>query len=135
MTPRLRFGVGGVVSCMSRFIHPSKPICETYPYRPKAHKLEYLILIEESEISIRRGGGLAKVYKFLHLNFPDVIFYAAKRYVHMTLEGPAEDFFVVVEATVPQVRRQVNLTAGDMADLRRQGIATDNDNDLLSHCA
>ena len=74
----------------------------------------------------------------------------------MTLEGPAEDFFVVFEATVNQVRRQVNqtkidsriggvdlttdlpnlnygrtsnLTAGDMADLRRQGIATDDEND------
>ena len=34
---------------------------------------------------------LAKVYNFSHLNFPDVIFYAEKRYVHMTLEGPAED--------------------------------------------
>ena len=61
----------------------------------------------------------------------------------MTLEGPAEDFLVVVEATVPQVQqvnqteidsriggvdttidlpnsgRTSNLTAGDMADLRR----------------
>ena len=85
MTPLLRFGVVGVVSCMSRFIHPSKPICEKYPNSPKAHKLEDLILIAESEISIQRGGGLAKVYKLSHLNFPDVIFYAAKRYVHMTL--------------------------------------------------
>ena len=84
------------------------------------------------------------VYKFSHMNFPDVSFYAAKRYVHMTLEGPTEDLFFVVEATVPQVRQQVNqteidgriggidtttdlpnlnsgrtsnLTAGDMADL------------------
>ena len=110
MTPRLRFGVGRVVICMSRFIHPSKPICEKYPNRPKYHKLEDLILIAESEISIRRGGVLAKVYKFSHLNFLDVIFYAAKWYVHMKLEGSAEDFFVVVEATVPQVRREVNET-------------------------
>ena len=62
MTPRLRFGVDGVVSCMSRFTQPSKPIREKYPNRPKYHKLEDLILIAESEISIRRGGGLAKVY-------------------------------------------------------------------------
>ena len=74
----------------------------------------------------------------------------------MKLGGPSEDFFVVVEATVPQVRRQVNqseidsriggvdattdlpnlnsgrtsnLTAGNMADLWRQGIGTDDDND------
>ena len=84
MTPRLRFGVGGFVSCMSRLIHPSQHTSEKYPTRPKAHKLEDLILIAESEISIRRGGGLAKVYKFLHLNFPDFIFYSEKRYVHMT---------------------------------------------------
>ena len=156
MTPRLRFGVGGFVSCMSRLIHPSKHISEKYPNRPKAHKLEDLILIVESKISIRRGGSLANVYKFLHLNLPDVIFYAAKRYVHMKLEVSSEEFFVVVEATLPQVRRQVNqteidsriggvdattdipnlnsgkpsnLTAGDMADLRRQCIATDDDND------
>ena len=113
MTPRLCFGVGRVVSCMSRFIHIIKPIREKYPNRLKAHNLENLILIAESEISIQRGGGLAKVYKFSHLNFPDVILYAAKRYVHMTLEGPAEDFFVVVEDTVPQVRRQVNHTEID----------------------
>ena len=94
MTPCLRFGVGGFVICMYRFIHPSKPIHEKYPNRSKAHKLEDLILIAESEISIRRGGGLAKVYNFSHLNFPDVIFYAAKRYVHITLEGPAEDFLL-----------------------------------------
>ena len=93
----------GVVSCMSRFIHPSKPIREMYPNRPKDHKLEDLILIAESEISIQRSGGLAKVYIFSHLNFPDAIFSAEKRYVHMTLEGPAEEFFVVVKATVPQV--------------------------------
>ena len=79
MTPCLRFDVGGVVSRMSMFIHPRKPIYEKYPNRPKAHKLEDLILIVESEISIRRGGGLSKVYKFSHLNFPDIIFYAAKR--------------------------------------------------------
>ena len=59
MTPCLSFGVSGVVSCMSRFIHPSKLIREKYPNLPKAHKLEDLILIAESEISIRRGGGLA----------------------------------------------------------------------------
>ena len=106
--------------------------------------------------SIQRGGGLAKVYNFSHLDFPNVIFYAAKRFVYMTLEGPAEQFFVVVEAIVPQVQQQVNqtdidsriggvdattnlpnlnfgrtsnLTADDMAYLRRQGIATDDNND------
>ena len=74
----------------------------------------------------------------------------------MKLEVPSEDFFVVVEATLPQVRRQANqteidsriggvgaatdlpnlnsgrtsnLTAGNMADLWRQCIATDGDND------
>ena len=72
----------------------------------------------------------------------------------MTLEVPAEDFLVVVEATVPQVQqvnqteidsriggvdattnlpnlnsgRTSNLPACNMADLRRQGIATDEDN-------
>ena len=45
ITPRLHFGVSGFVSFMSMYIHSSKPIREKYPNRPKAHKLEYLILI------------------------------------------------------------------------------------------
>ena len=64
--------------------------------------MEDLILIAESEISIRRGGGLAKVYKFSHLNFLDVIFYAAKRYGHMTLEGPAEKNLLLSKPQYPK---------------------------------
>ena len=47
------FGKGGLESCISRFIQPSKPIMENDPNHPKTHKLENLVLIAEYEKKIR----------------------------------------------------------------------------------
>jgi hypothetical protein len=154
MPQRLRVGVGGVGSCISRFIHPSKPIRDKYVNRPKGHKLENLTVIAEGLKTVRRGGGPTNVFIFSHGDFPDVEFYAARRYLHITEEGPEDGLFDQEEevAPVPRCRatreevqarvggvdsvdipipvpRNSNLSADDLADLRRQGIAVDDDND------
>jgi hypothetical protein len=55
MPRHLRSGVGGVGSCISRFIHPSKPIRDKYLNRPKGHKLENLTIIAEGNTALASG--------------------------------------------------------------------------------
>jgi hypothetical protein len=154
MPAALRFGVGGVATCISRFVHPSKPIRDKYLNREKGHKLDNLKIIALQEKVIRRGAPAAKVYIFSHDDFPDQEFYASTRYVHLTQEGPEDGYFAEEGAVVPARRvavqanagrmdgvdevnrgvnipfaRNSNLTADDMAELRRQGITIDDDND------
>ena len=43
---------------------------------------------------IRRNSGVSNVYTFLHADFGDVKFYAARRYVHLPKGRREEDFFV-----------------------------------------
>jgi hypothetical protein len=153
MAPQLRPGRDAKAHCISRFVHPSKPIREKYPNAAKGHKLEGVILIAACEKVIRRNTAPAAVYSFSHPDFPD-IFYAARRYVHLTEEGP-EDLLFATEVAAPprqpptirtndetrertggteatqnfQVQANTNLGTDDMAALRRQGIDVDDDND------
>ena len=94
MPNTLFLGKGGLVSCISRFIHPSKPIREKYTNLPKTHKLENLVLIAEDQNKIQRNSGVSNVHTFSHADFKGVEFYAARKYVNLTKEGREEDFFV-----------------------------------------
>ena len=42
MLKKLCYGKGSLAKFILRFIHPSKPIREKYPNRPKMHKLEFI---------------------------------------------------------------------------------------------
>ena len=42
-SPKLCSGVDAVVSVMSKFVHPSKPIFDKYPNRPNNHKLQGVV--------------------------------------------------------------------------------------------
>ena len=105
---------------------------------------------------IRRISGVSSVYTFSHADFEGVEFYAARWYVHLTKERREEDFFVreeeeeddealtvselllFVEQRVCGVEtsdlpcldsgRNSNFTSDDMADVRHQGVAVDDDN-------
>ena len=57
------------------------------------HKLDNLVLIAEAEKTIRRYSGKTNMYTFLHPDFVDVEFYAAKRYILFEKEGREEYFF------------------------------------------
>ena len=81
-------------SCISQFIHPSKPIREKYPNCLKMHKIENLVLTAEAEKTIRRNSGVSNVYTFSHDDFEGVDFCAAQRYVSFPKEVREEDFFV-----------------------------------------
>ena len=150
------YGRRGIEICISCFIHPSKLIREKYLNRPNAHKLENFVLIAEYKNKIRRNRSVSNVYAFSHADFEGVEFYAARRYVHLKKEGREEDFFVneeeeednevmsvselplLVEQRVCGVENldlpclasghNSNLISEDMADLRRQGIAVNNNN-------
>ena len=95
---------------------------------------------------------------FLHpFRFSNQQFYTAKQYIHVTQEGTEESFFVIAEAHIPAVStggisalevggnnftdgaesnstpnllsvHTSNLRPDDMAELLRQGIAIDDDN-------
>ena len=155
MAPTLRARVGAIAWAMSKFVHPSKPICDQYPNQPKNHKLEGIILLREDDKVVRRGTDPIPVFLFRHEDFPDKEFYCARRYVHVTQEGPESSLFVPppprgvpmetiatgannsnrldgAEANdMPSLLsgRTTNLLSEDMAELRRQGIAIDDDND------
>ena len=82
------------MSCISPFIHPSKPIREKYQNRPKTHKLKNLVLIAEEEKATQRNSGVSNVYTFSHADFKGVEFYDARRYVNLKREGREEELFI-----------------------------------------
>ena len=81
------FGERGLAICISRFIHPTKPIRGKYLNRTKSHKLTNSVFIVDAKKTIRRNSGVSNVYTFLHAHFEGVEFYAARRYVNFTKEG------------------------------------------------
>ena len=87
MSKLLCFGKGGLESRISLFIHLSQPIKKKYQNRPKAHKIDNLLLIAEAKKKIRVNIGVINVYMFLHSDFEGVEFYAARGYVHLKTEG------------------------------------------------
>ena len=94
MSPdRLRHDIGAAGECVSRFIHPSNTVRDTYPNRPNKHKVLGLILVGQEIKVIRRGTEPVKVFTFWRKDIPNKVMYIAKRYVHVTVEGPQESFF------------------------------------------
>ena len=83
---QLRPGLGATAWCMSRYIHPSGPIRKRYSNRTKGHKLEGLVLVGESNRSLRRKGVEETVYSFFGGDFVSVDFFASRRYVHVVEE-------------------------------------------------
>ena len=81
-------------SCISQFIHPSKPIREKYPNFLKMHKIENLVLTAEAEKTIRRNSGVSNVYTFSHADFEGVEYCATRRYVSLSKKVIEEDLFV-----------------------------------------
>ena len=90
---RLRHVVGAQSECILRLIHPSKPVSDTYPNRPKGYKLLGLVLICQDIKVIRRGMEPVGGFTFRHEDIPNEVMYSAKRCVIFTIEGPLESFF------------------------------------------
>ena len=86
-------GVGAAGECISQLIRPSKPVRDTYPNSPKGHKVLGLILVGQEMKVIRRGTEPVDVFTFRHEDMPNEVMYAAKRCVHVNVEGPPESFF------------------------------------------
>ena len=107
---------------------------------------------------VRRGANAILVFVFTHFDFPNQKFYAAKRYIHVTEEGEEDSLFVLAEAVIPDASaggigplavdgkncaddaeandapillscRTSNPRLEDMVELRREGIAINDDND------
>ena len=90
----LCFGERVLSSCISRFIHTSKPVSQKYSNHFKMHKFENLVLIAEGEKKIQRNRCVSNVYKFTNADFESVEFYTARKYIHLKKEGIEKDFFV-----------------------------------------
>ena len=83
---------------MSRYICPRVPIRERYIHHPKGHFLEGLILVGESNRSLRMKGVEVPVYYFFHGDFPDVEFFSLQHYIHVMEEITEECLFDHAEA-------------------------------------
>ena len=55
---------GGLASCISGFIRPSKPIRGEYMNSQKTHKIKNLVLVAEAKNMIRINSGVIHVYTF-----------------------------------------------------------------------
>ena len=66
---------------------------DTYLNKPKSHKVSGLVLIGQGIKVIRHIMEPVDIFTFLHGDMPNEELYAAKRYVHVTVEGPPEYFF------------------------------------------
>ena len=84
---RLLHGVGEQGGCISRFVHPSKPVRDTYPNRPKGHKVLGLIFIGQEMKVIRSVRKPVEGFTFRHKDMPNKILNSVKRYVRVTVEG------------------------------------------------
>ena len=98
---KLRAGVGAIALVMSKFVHPSKSICDKYPNWPKNHKLRRFVLVEVDMKVVRKGSNVILVFVFTHLYFPNQQLYAAKQYIHVTKEGEEDSLFFLEEAFIP----------------------------------
>ena len=104
MSPKsttLRAGVGAVASVISKFVHPSKPLCDKYPNRTNNHKLQWVVLVDIDAKVVRRGANVILVFVFTHSDFSDQKFYVAKQYIHMIKEVEDDIIFVLSDTVVP----------------------------------
>ena len=76
-------GLGATIWCMSRSIHPRGTIHERYKNIPQGNKLEGLILVGESNISLWKKGAEVPVYYFFHRDSVDVEFFASRDYIRV----------------------------------------------------
>ena len=100
--PQLWTGLGAVVCCMSRYIQYRRPIYERDTNCSNGYKLDNCFFEERNSILCRKGVA-SPVYYFFHWDFPDVDFFASRRYVHGTEEVPEESLFDTTE--VPAYKR------------------------------
>ena len=75
--------VGAIAYVMSNFVHHINPINDTYHNRPKNHKLQGVVLVEEDTKVVRWGADTIPVFLFTHADFIDEQFYTTKRYIYV----------------------------------------------------
>ena len=54
-----------------KFFHPSKPICDKHPNRPKNHKLQGVVLAEVDAKAMRQGANAILVFVITHFDYPE----------------------------------------------------------------
>eukprot|EP00980_Cylindrotheca_fusiformis_P024084 scaffold11524_cov91-Cylindrotheca_fusiformis.AAC.3 len=100
MTRTLRLGVGASMTCLVRYIHPSRHIRERYVNPERGQRLENLVAIrEETKLVNRRE---QQVIVMTHTDFPGIELYAVKRFCKVTAEGPEDQLFDIPAAIGPR---------------------------------
>jgi hypothetical protein len=105
MPPRKKsFGVGAVVSCLSKFIHPSEHIRKAYPNPVERHRLEDCIVVRQEAKKVGQKTQLCLVVT--HNDFKDdngvlIELHAVKNNWKLKQEGDPDLFFDAVAGHAP----------------------------------
>ena len=88
-------GEGAIISCLSKFLHPSQHIRDKYVNQEKGHRLDGLIALREDKKTIRRR--IVDVIVMVHPDFQEnddfIELYACPRYCKITQERPKDKYF------------------------------------------
>ena len=105
---KLTLGKDAVVSCLSKFLHPSQLIRDAYPNRQKGHRIEGLIVRRQEVKKINRREQLAII--LVHDEFKNnddyVELHTVPRYCKVTTEGPSDLFFTAAEERQEETKEE-----------------------------
>ena len=150
--PKKRFGKGAKVTCMIKYLHPSRLISSTLPNTTANHRLDGCMVVgKDSRVVHRKEKSVIIVH---HEDFkttdgePEDL-YALPRWFKITEEGPSEEFFddssstnvanptnsgnanqdedIEAPAIVEDVNKRGQVFESDLANLNGQ-IQIDDDN-------
>lgn len=140
---KLRAGIGAECDVLLKYAHPILTIKDKYPNPVNAQRLQKCLLIRQEEKTVNRK--MQQCYVFRHDEFPDKELHCVARWCKISKEGPEEKFFsppqdkqaseTVAEATNEDVSEVTGRLFGtravaeDIANIRRQGLDVDDDNE------
>ena len=121
----LTLGDDALVTCLARFIHPSALIRENFPNALSTMRFTNFKVLRLERKTVSRCSQECIV--FLPPTFPDVEFYAVRRYCKVTREGPIEHAFGFEEEEGGREEAELQ-KAHEMANnIERRGVLKDAD--------
>ena len=95
--PKKRFGKGARVTCMIKYLHPSRLISSTLPNTTANHRLDGCRFVGKDSRVVHRKEKLVIIVHHEDLKTtngePEDLYYALPRWFKITEEGPSDEFF------------------------------------------
>jgi Transposase IS4 len=88
---KVKHGVGGIVSCNAKFLHPSAEIRKKYPNTWQKERIHGLVVVGREHRKIRRKSFPTLALLLTHADFPNIQFNAAQRNCRLET-APASSF-------------------------------------------